>query len=296
MSDALKRFSQLETLRSAALDHYRATPDEADFAWTEALERIGLTGHLVAPRGQPTLEVLHATTTCALASPVVTIAERKLSYSFAAAESLAILAGDDRVETVARFNPNIAKFSDDGVRFSGAYGPRVAAQLKYVVGTLVADRDTRQAVASIWTPNPAPSKDIPCTLALVFSIRGDRLDVHAFMRSSDVWLGLPYDLFNFSVIGLYVACHHNLLLPPHEAVRVRPGYLYLTAASSHLYEANAEAALAIFDAEVEAERVAAATLDPEVVIDGRWDAIDASLVACRDRTEAATAPVWKIRP
>jgi thymidylate synthase len=144
-----------------------------------------------------------------------------------AAEALWILDGSDQLSELVRYNPNMAAFSDDGVTLAGAYGPRIMPQIPYVVSKLREDRDTRQAALTIWTPSPAPSKDIPCTVAMDFKVRDGKLNLHVFMRSSDIWLGLPYDVFSFSCVA-YLVC--SILGD------VTPGTLYLTAASSHLYE------------------------------------------------------------
>jgi hypothetical protein len=265
----------------------------ANTAWLSAL--LDLTGpraNLVSPRGRPTLELPHRMAACHIDTPLVTVSARKLSYSFAAAEALAMLAGDDRVEVLAPYAPQVAQFSDDGIRFAGAYGPRIVTQLNYVIMKLIEDRNTRQAVISIWTPNPKPSKDIPCTLALTFSIRNGVLNVHAFMRSSDAWLGLPYDLFNFAMIGVFITCAYNRRVDEED--RLQLGTLYLTAASAHLYKDNYEQALGI----IETWRpITSSPLPAELIREGRWDLIEASLIACRDRTEAvASTAVWRIRP
>ena len=74
-----------------------------------------------------------------------------------AAEALWILSGDNKVETIAPYNKNIKQFSDDGIIFQGAYGPRIISQLDYVIESLRKDRESRQAVLTIWNPNPKPS-------------------------------------------------------------------------------------------------------------------------------------------
>jgi hypothetical protein len=279
--------TQILTTHSELTAHRDATT-----GWLAALRRVLRDGHPRAPRGMSTIEVDHGTTVIPISTPVVTASARRLSYSFAAAEALAILAGDDTVAALAPYNPNIAKYSDDGVVFTGAYGPPVVAQLPYVVGKLKEDPDTRQAVLTIWRPNPPPSKDIPCTLALAFGVRDRRLNAHAFMRSSDVWLGLPYDLLNFSVLAMRVTCLLNAELTTEQ--RVVPGLLFLTAASSHLYEDHFESARIAL-----AENGAGAvghTVPDEIFIEARWTQIEQSLIACRDRAEATMEPAWRIRP
>lgn len=212
-------------------------------AWLQALNDIWNHGDRVEPRGMPTLEIQHRTVSTSMQFPVINFAPRKLSYQFMAAEAYWILSGDDRVSTIAPYNKHISQFSDNGETFDGAYGPKIVDQLEYIVNTLDQDEDTRQATLTIWRENPGPSKDIPCTVALDFKIRNGMINVHAFMRSSDVWLGLPYDLFNFSMIGARVCG----LVNHRRRVRGEPeltlGTLYLTAASSHMYKRNEEGIL-----------------------------------------------------
>jgi thymidylate synthase len=54
----------------------------------------------------------------------------------------------------------ITRFSDDGITFFGAYGPKIITQTSYIVNTLCNDQDSRQAVLSIWRENPKSSADI----------------------------------------------------------------------------------------------------------------------------------------
>lgn len=210
----------------------------ADTAWLKAYNEVLKDGHVCSPRGKKIIELPQYTSKIDMLYPVVRIKERKLNYRFMAAEALWILSGRNDVAFLSSVNPHIAQFSDDGVILSGAYGKQIIPQLDYVVNKLIEDRDTRQATMTLWKPNPAPSKDIPCTIALDFKIRRHQLNCHVFMRSSDIWLGLPYDIFAFSMISFYVAaCYNDEMkrLNKDYAFTI-PGTLYITAASSHLYE------------------------------------------------------------
>jgi thymidylate synthase len=206
------------------------------------LETILQSGYPSSPRGKPILERLATQLQVDMEYPVLNVAARKLGYKFMAAEAFWILTGDNRVETIAPYSKAIAGFSDNGTTFDGAYGPMVASQLDYVVQTLVKDNDSRQAVMTIWRPNPAPSKDIPCTVAVQFFIRDGFLHCIDTMRSSDIWLGVPYDVFNFSSLAMQVA----LALREH-GVHVQLGVLTLQAGSQHLYEVNKDAAQLVLD-------------------------------------------------
>ena len=222
---------------------------DASSIWRHTLQRILYSGLEVSPRGKLTKELLQHTLIVNMQAPVVTVAERKLNYRFMAAEAHWILSGDDTVAGIAPYNKNIAQFSDDGERFFGAYGPKIQSQLDYVVSKLREDQDTRQAGLTIWRENPPATKDVPCTVAIFTSIRNHKLNLHVFMRSSDAWLGVPYDVFNFSMLGHLICCRLNEGRASFDQ-SIEPDKLFLTAASSHLYEPNWEAATACASAAI----------------------------------------------
>lgn len=204
--------------------------------WLDAINDILVNGDPASPRGKMTREILQRTMVVDMRRPVLRVPDRNLSYRFMAAEAYWILSGDDRVETIAPYNSRIKDFSDDGERFFGAYGPKIASQLPYVIKKLLTDVDSRQAGLTIWRECPPNTKDVPCTVAVFFSVRSSKLNAHVFMRSSDIWLGVPYDVFNFSMLSHLVCGLLNEQLSLVNAIS--PGSLFLTAASSHLYEIN----------------------------------------------------------
>lgn len=189
-----------------------------------------------------TLEIPQSTISFDMFYPVLNVPVRKLQTKFLAGEAYWILSGDDSVAGIAPYNPNISRFSDDGVTFHGAYGPKIMAQLPYVVQKLISDQDTRQAGLNIWRESPPNTKDVPCTISMFFNIRGGRLNAHVFMRSSDGWLGLPYDSFNFTMVACEVMKGLNAYRWMSDQDQVVPGTLYLTMASSHLYSEHFAAA------------------------------------------------------
>lgn len=213
----------------------------ANFEWLSELSWVLNKGNSVAPRGQVTKEALQQTAIVNMRRPVVTLEERKLSTKFLGGEAYWILSGDNRVETIAPYNKNIVNYSDDGQTFFGAYGPRIISQLDYVVDKLKSDADTRQAVLTIWRENPPATKDVPCTVAVHFMIRDHKLNCHVYMRSNDLWLGFPYDVFNFSMLSHLVCCRLNASAATNGDV-VKPGMLYHTASSRHIYEQHFEQA------------------------------------------------------
>lgn len=207
----------------------------ADELYHAALAELLTNGKPVAPRGQAT----HERTGChlTLTDPhqnVISFPTRKLNYAFMVAEWLFIMSGGNDAGLLTPFNSRIGEFSEDG-RFAGAYGPKVMEQFAYVVDTLRADPMSRQAVLTIWRERPRASKDVPCTVAMQFLLREGALELIVYMRSNDAWLGLPYDLFNFtqlqrvvaSTLGVHVGAYHHMV------------------GSLHLYDRNASTARAV---------------------------------------------------
>lgn len=204
--------------------------DSAHVAWMKLMNDILARGSRADPRGMRTRELLGYSTMFDMRAPVVNPLGRNISYKFMFAEAAWILSGRNDVDVIATYNRAIRKYSDDGFFMAGAYGPAILDQLPYVINCLNKDMDSRQAVMTIWRPRPYPSKDIPCTLSLQFLWRGDDLHTIVNMRSSDAWLGVPYDWFTFSMVSAYVALH----LSPRPNV----GTLYWQVGSQHLYHDN----------------------------------------------------------
>lgn len=204
--------------------------------WRNAVGAVIDGGHVVKPRGQTTYELLNTQLTLTIpAHNVLTYYARRLSYEFSVAEWLWMLQGRRDVRTIAYYNKAIAKFSDDGETFFGAYGPWLDRDFPYIIETLQRDRDSRQAVASIWRPNPPESRDVPCTVSIQYLIRHDRLYAHTYMRSNDLFLGFPYDLFNFTQFQRQLAA----------VLGVEVGTYTHTVGSLHIYGRDLERITAI---------------------------------------------------
>lgn len=185
---------------------------------------------------------------------VIGLKQRQLNYQFMVAEAVWIMLGRNDTAMLSHYCSEITKFSDDGLIFFGAYGPHIQRQLNYLINTLVKDKHSRQAVLTIWQQNPEPSKDIPCTVSMQALVRDDKLSLLVTMRSSDAWLGIPYDVFNFSLILNALAGGLGYGL----------GELHLFLGSSHLYERNGAAARAVLEAYEQLDDMG--VLFPQVVL------------------------------
>lgn len=205
-----------------------------------ALREILNNGKEVRPRGQLTKEILNATFIIDPRKSLYVSPLRNLNFSFVCAENLWYMSGRNTYHLPTAYNKNYVNFSDEGI-MQGAYGPQILEQLRYVVNTLKEDPDSRQAVISLWRPNPSGSKDTPCTLSFHFMIRDDRLNMHVTMRSNDIIWGNNIDIPSFSMIQLIIA----------GLLKKEPGKLYHTANSLHLYERHFELAEKLLDEDLD---------------------------------------------
>lgn len=211
--------------------------NEVNVVWQDTVRKI-LTDpdFTAAPRGQEVREILSGQYRVPMPA-YLDLTSRNINLAFMFAEAAWIISGSNRLSDLTPYMKSYANFSDDQVFLRGAYGPKVVDQLGYVVDTLVADSDSRQAVMTMWRERPAASKDIPCTVSAQFIIRDGKLNMITTMRSHDIILGFTYDVFTFSMIAASVR-----LLLRQRGIRVELGDLFVTAGSLHLYERHYEQA------------------------------------------------------
>lgn len=155
---------------------------------------------------------------------------RGVSTTVAAVEALQLIGGVSTPDLLVAASKNFAQFREPDGSFYGAYGRRAGvAQTRAVIDKLRADRDSRQAMIMMWDPrldNEPGHRDYPCTLALGFRLRHDRLNLSVTMRSNDAWWGTAYDVFQFTQLQWTIA----------NVLGVSIGSYTHTAMSLHLYE------------------------------------------------------------
>jgi len=123
-------------------------------------------------------------------------------------ELLWYLSKRNRLDFIQYYVPAYKRESEDGVTVHGGYGPRMFAmrrthnQVANVLAVLKSKPSSRRAVIQIFdaTDIEQTHREIPCTCTLQFLIRKGRLDLIAHMRSNDAYLGLPHDVFAFTMI------------------------------------------------------------------------------------------------
>lgn len=171
------------------------------------------------------------------------VAGRKYRVQYLIAESLWYFMASNSTDWISYYAPFWADISDDGKTANSAYGsrvflphPRIAggaySQWDWVISELKRDPHSRRAVIHIKTAEDTikAQKDVPCTLALHFFIRDEKLHLVANMRSTDLVLGLAYDVPAFTFMQEAMA----------NELGVELGTYTHTSNSLHVYERHFE--------------------------------------------------------
>lgn len=150
------------------------------------------------------------------------------------------LSASDALGQIQYYIDKYHEFSDDGAILNGAYGPRIFSRKRCeatelasdewqrVIDVLKARSGSRNAVIQIYSNSDGSkgTKDIPCTCTIQFAIRRNRLEMHVHMRSNDAYLGLPHDVFAFTMMQEIAA----------RELGVEVGRYQHSVASLHLYD------------------------------------------------------------
>lgn len=156
---------------------------------------------------------------------------RNLSLRYMLGEIKWYLSGSNKVADIAKYAKMWNDLTDDGETVNSAYGYRIFHkfgfnQLQYCIDKLKSNPYDRQAVIHIKEASNMPTKDTPCTCLLQFTCEGGKLNLHTYMRSNDIWLGLPYDAAFFMVVLQIVSTKTGIPV----------GRYYHTVGDLHLYE------------------------------------------------------------
>lgn len=147
------------------------------------------------------------------------------------------LSGSGRTEDIAYYVSFYRQF-DEGGEIFGAYGPRLISfdgldQVQYVIRALRESPASRQAVIQLFDHQDVavPHLDVPCTCVLQYLLRDGQLSAITYMRSNDVFRGLPHDLFCFTMLQELIA----------RSVGAELGSYHHMVGSLHMYDQDTPA-------------------------------------------------------
>jgi thymidylate synthase len=202
------------------------------------------------------------------AGKVALITSKKVPWKMALREFMWMLTGSTNIEHLRQWSPAMAGIWSQWANKDGDIGPTYGAQYRDAGGTLLTGQvdwlpgltinsaqphgvdqikevvtrlldapDTRRAVLSLWSvPELRDMAIEPCMVLFQFSLRGpgyDQLHLHVYQRSADMMLGVPFDLFQASVLTHLVA--RELTLSRPDGYPVHAASLTWSAGDVHVY-------------------------------------------------------------
>lgn len=154
------------------------------------------------------------------------------------------LSKENNLAFIEYYLSNYKKESDDGISVRSGYGQRLFGhnennQVNNIIALLKSKPTSRRAVIQLFDASDLSSdyKSIPCTCTLQFIIRDNKLNMLVNMRSNDAYIGLPHDVFVFTMLQEIIA----------RSVGVDTGTYKHCAGSLHLYENDFDKARTYID-------------------------------------------------
>ncbi len=188
-------------------------------------------------------------------------------------ELLWYLSGDNQLDFIRHYIKKYEDESEDKKTVYGGYGPRIFCQrghnqLENVIALLREHSTSRRAVIQLFNAEDLGTTprhpDIPCTCTLQFMVRDDKLHLIASMRSNDAYMGLPHDIFAFTMLQEVVARTLGVEVGPYQQF----------IGNLRLYDRNELAAQQYID-----EGFQATVAMPAMPVGDPWPSIKAVLAA-----------------
>jgi len=188
-----------------------------------------------SPRGQETRELIAKRIALDPNDNVITLPGFKTALKYAKKELEWYMSGSNKIADMGEFAHVWEKYSDDGLTANSAYGYQIFGnhpdvkinQWKWVINKLKEDHDSRQGIININLPSykRTATADFPCTLALQYFIRDDKLHAITYIRSNDIYYGFRNDIYCF--------CEMQKIMAKELSVGI--GTYFHVAGSLHLY-------------------------------------------------------------
>src|SRR6218665_946960 len=153
-------------------------------------------------------------------------ASRGKAFS-ALGELMWYLSGSDSLEFIYNYVKLYAKEQIEDGAVYGAYGPRmfdstgIISQVDIILNLLRSKPSSRKAVIQLFEAKdirniePDKTRSAPCTCSIQLLLRDNKLHMIVNMRSNDAFIGLPHDIFAFTMLQEIFASELKVKLGPY---------------------------------------------------------------------------------
>ncbi|WDF55241.1 thymidylate synthase [Mucilaginibacter sp. KACC 22063] len=213
---------------------FKTLDDLLTAVYQDLMERPSSIPTTRSKKGGDTCEIIGVSLTLANPRARLSRSEVKGKAFSPVGELLWYLSGSNTLEFIQPYISHYKDETDDGNTIYGAYGPRLLNmhnkynQVNNIIKLLGQKPTSRRAVIQLFDASDlvGTHKEIPCTCTLQFLLRDNQLNLHVSMRSNDAYMGLPHDVFAFTMLQEIMA---NIL-------GVDMGAYHHSVGSLHLYD------------------------------------------------------------
>jgi thymidylate synthase len=211
----------------------------------ELLERILADGARKTDRtGTGTLSVFGHQMRFNLADGFPMVTTKKLHLKSIIHELLWFLNGDTNIKYL---NDNGVRIWDEWADSNGNLGPvygqqwrswpapdgQAIDQMAKVVDMIRRSPDSRRLIVSAWNPADVDKMALPpCHCLFQFYVADGKLSCQLYQRSTDTFLGLPFNIASYALLTLMMA----------QVTGLKPGDFVHTSGDTHLYLNHVEQA------------------------------------------------------
>lgn len=99
-------------------------------------------------------------------------------------------------------------------------------QVRRALYDIYKNPDSRRIIVTAWNPTEVPQAALPpCHMMYQFEVHDDKLSCHMYMRSADVFLGVPFNIASYAALTLLFC----------EVTGKIPGDLIVSFGDVHIY-------------------------------------------------------------
>jgi thymidylate synthase len=129
------------------------------------------------------------------------------------------------------------KLEDETIGLAYGYQIRKYDQVNKLIHTLKTNPQSRRMMINLWNVEDLDQMALtPCMFGHIADVNDGRLNWHTTIRSSDVALGLPYNIAQVAVLVHMIA----------QVTNLQVGELMISITNAHLYEQHFEPLKVIF--------------------------------------------------